>query len=164
MKLTAAILLFLLPVLSSAQVDDATMDDQVADSAAVVANTLTLSVDARSQCLSTINGSFGQATLPIANGAYKVTLKSNAHYNFGRLLVKKVAFYLTTDDQPSGWFHVVSQGKPIFIRVSGIGTDANTLRAFFIDGICDDNTGNATLSFQRLAGIPPTCAGEDCGG
>jgi hypothetical protein len=64
--------------------------------------------------------------------------------------VPKTAFYITTDDQPKGWFHVIQKGQPIVIHVTGIGTDANVVSAFFIDGFCQDNSGSNVLRFRKF--------------
>jgi hypothetical protein len=111
---------------------------------------IVLNVQARSHCMGLVDGAAGQVTAPLPSGRYKVTVDSDASYCEGGCPVDKVAFYITTDDQPDGWFYVVAEDKPIHITVSGVGFEANTVRAFFVDALCGDNSGGAVLSFRPI--------------
>jgi hypothetical protein len=127
--------------------------------------TFTLQVDARNNCVSmfqSANHNYSPVSHPIDNGAYQVTVVSNVTYHPGCCHVGKVALYATTDDQPDGWFHVVSDQSPIYLKVTGQGTDANTVYAYFADGDCGDNQGTATVYFRKLTAMPPVCSGKDC--
>ena len=127
--------------------------------------TFTLQVDALNNCVSmfqSANHNYAPATHHINNGAYQVTVTTNVHYHPGCCEVKKVGFYATTDEQPYGWFHIVTEGSPMYINVTGHGTDPNDIYAFFIDGDCSDNSGTATLYFSQLPALPPICSGKDC--
>jgi hypothetical protein len=106
-----------------------------------------LTVDARNHCMGLADGTTGQVTATLPSGRYRVTLDANASYCEGGCPVDKVVFYITTDDQPKGWFYVAARGEPIHITVSGQGFEANTVRAFFLDALCGDNSGRAVLSF-----------------
>jgi hypothetical protein len=114
------------------------------------ADPIAVSVDARVHCIGLADGAAGQVAATIPSGRYEVTVDSSASYCEGGCSVEKVAFYITTDDQPTGWFYVVSEDRPTQVTVSGIGYEANTVRAFFLDALCSDNKGRAVLMFQRL--------------
>jgi hypothetical protein len=86
----------------------------------------------------------------VSNGRYKVTLNSNAYYHGSSLPINKVVIYVTTDDQPNGWFWTIQEGKDTYITVSGKGTDSNTIYAFFVDIKASDNTGYSILKFTRV--------------
>lgn len=125
----------------------------------------TLQVDALNNCVSmfqSANHNYTPATHHIDNGVYQVTVATSVQYHPGCCEVRKVAFYATTDEQSYGWFHIVSQGTPIYINVTGQGTDPNSIYAFFADGDCGDNHGTATLYFRQLSTLPPICSGKDC--
>ncbi len=125
----------------------------------------TLQVDALNNCVSmfsSANHNYTPASHHIDNGVYEVAVTTNVHYHQGCCEVRKVAFYATTDEQPYGWFHIVDEGTPIYINVTGHGTDPNDVYAVFIDGDCSDNQGTATLYFQQLPAMPPICSGKDC--
>jgi len=116
-----------------------------------------LTVDARQHCLDLRSGSFnGAASHTIPNGRYAVSLiYRQAKYcidptYFDGCPVPKAVFYVTTDNRPSEWFHVVERGKPIVIEVTGFGTEANKVSAFFIDYFCQDNSGNNILRFREV--------------
>ena len=119
-------------------------------SAEASASVKTLDVDARRHCVDLSTSSVGQATMPIATGWYRVTVRSNAFYHLNNLPIKKLSIYVTTDNQPRGWFWVVEENIPTFINVSGIGVDALRVHAYFTDILCYDNTGSARLVFRRL--------------
>jgi hypothetical protein len=110
---------------------------------------IVLTVDARQDCMGLAEGTRGQVTATLPSGQYRVSVESSASYCEDGCSVDKVAFYITTDDQPKGWFYVVAVGEPISITVSGMGFEANTVRAFFLDALCADNGGRAVLTFRR---------------
>ena len=110
---------------------------------------IVLTVDARQHCIGLAEEMAGQATAALPSGRYRVSVESDASYCEGGCPVDKVAFYITTDDQPKGWFHVAAAGEPIEVTVSGVGFEANTVRAFFLDALCGDNSGQAVLTFRR---------------
>jgi len=125
----------------------------------------TVKVDALNNCVSmfqSANHNYTPATHHIGDGVYQVTVATDVHYHPGCCEVRKVAFYATTDEQPYGWFHIVSEGTPIYINVTGHGTDPNDIYAFFVDGDCGDNQGTATLTFIQVPALPPICSGKDC--
>lgn len=93
---------------------------------------------------------FNASTHHISRGRYKVTLDSRAYYHNSKLPINKVMIYVTTDDQPNGWFWTVQEGKDTYITVSGKGTDSRTIYAFFVDIVSSDNTGYSTLKFEPL--------------
>lgn len=116
-----------------------------------------LTVDARQNCLDLRSGSLNSAaTHSIPNGRYVVSLIfRDAKYcvdpnYFKGCPVPKTVFYITTDNRPKEWFHVVQQGQPIVIDVTGVGTDANIVSAFFIDYFCQDNSGKNILRFRTV--------------
>jgi len=90
----------------------------------------------------------------ISPGRWRVTLKTNIHYHYNRIPVRKVIIYNTTDDQPFGWFYIVEEGKPITIKVSGKGVNANFVYAVLLDVLINDNTGKATLYFEKIGFLP----------
>ena len=112
-------------------------------------NLFTLKVDAKTHCSDIMKGNINTASHHIPNGIYEVTVKSYASYHGAVLPIKKVMLYITSDDQPYGWFYIAEENKPIQINVTGRGIDANRVYASFIDIACEDNDGYAILSFSR---------------
>jgi hypothetical protein len=127
-----------------------------ADAARAGAQTFQLAVDARNQCLNVNVGRLDRvATMFIPNGRYTVTVTSTARYRPSGAgdAVHKVAFFITTFNQPTGWFFAPAVGMQSKLEVrgpGGVGASANTIRAFFIDSYCSDNTGRATITFSRV--------------
>jgi hypothetical protein len=113
-----------------------------------------LPVDALSNCFEIKTKSIADlASHAISNGRYVVNVRSdNAHYCSGACPVPKVTFYVTTDNNPKGWFNQVEKGRPVVIDVSGEGTDANIIYAFYTDITCGDNSGGSVLSFRAVTG------------
>ncbi len=90
-----------------------------------------------------VQGEF--ATHSIVQGVrYIVTLKSTVQYRAG-LPVKQVVISNGSDEDPEGFFHVVSESKPITITAG-----RPNVYAFFIDSYVPDNTGRAILTFTPV--------------
>ena len=103
----------------------------------------------------------GFASHSIERGRYVVTLKSNeARYcdalrdYYDGCKVNKVSFYNTSNDRPNGWFYTIRLGKRITFDVTVIGTDANSVYAYFTDLFCGDNGGTAILHFKKVRNLP----------
>lgn len=112
-----------------------------------------LNVNALSNCFDIRSRSIPNlASYPISNGRYVVDMTStSARYCGSECPVPKVMIYVTTNDRPQGWFNQVEFGHPIVIDVTGNGTDANIVYAFYIDITCaPDNTGASVLSFRTV--------------
>jgi hypothetical protein len=88
----------------------------------------------------------------IEPGTYKVTFISSAFYGDANSIpINKVTFYNTTDDLPYGWCYCVDDSTPLLIQVTGQGTDADSIFAFFVDITASDNTGTGILRFEDQA-------------
>lgn len=112
---------------------------------------VSLAVDAKSNCLDLRKLSMSKAaSAHIDNGKYQVRLTNNtARYHQKKLPVNKVSFYITTDDNPNGWFYTINDKNPIMIVVSGKGAEANRVFGYYTDIICGDNTGGSVLTFDK---------------
>jgi len=123
----------------------------------------TMQVDALNNCMSVQgNPNYSPASHHIDNGYWEVTAKIDVTYHPGCCKVSKVGLYATTDEQPHGWFHVMTDQEPIYLKVTGHGTGANDVYAYFVDLQCWDNAGTATLHFRQVPASPPSCSGKDC--
>jgi hypothetical protein len=122
----------------------------------------TMQVDALNNCMSVQgNPDYIPVSHPIDNGYWEVTAEVDVSYHPGCCRVSKVGVYATSDEQPHGWFHVVTDQAPIYLNVTGHGTEANDVYAYFIDLQCWDNSGTATLHFRKVP-ASPVCSGKDC--
>ena len=112
-----------------------------------------VTVDAFQNCITLYEieqHNFTTTRHPIPTGYYEFTVDTNSYYCGGSCQVKKVALYVTTDDDPYGWFYTVSEGTPTYVHVTGVGAFPNEVRAFFIDIGCGDNFGTATVHFRKI--------------
>jgi len=115
---------------------------------------LKLTVNAIDNVLNIKDGYFNPAKMLLEEGIYKVSVKSSANFA-GTNYVDKVVITRTTcgGKNPKGWYWVVEENDPIYIEITQPCTwndDERSVYAFFIDVWRLDNTGSATLTFQKI--------------
>lgn len=114
----------------------------------------TITLDPKKNVFDILQNKFPNSGTPVShavdkNSTYHVTLESTVKYHNDTLPVKKAVIYNTSNDDPYGWFYVVSEGPYTPITTGQYGTKADTVYAFLIDITAGDNTGSATLTFKK---------------